>query len=54
MYLGLEPGAAGWKAQKNPLSYGGTPNPFKCLQGLSSPYRAVLDQVQVKGYELDS
>ena len=23
--LGLEPGAAGWKAQTNPLSYGGTP-----------------------------
>ena len=22
--LGLEPGAAEWKAQKNPLSYGGT------------------------------
>ena len=22
--LGLEPGAAGWKAQTNPLSYGGT------------------------------
>ena len=24
--FGLEPGAAGWKAQMNPLSYGGTPN----------------------------
>ena len=23
--LGLEPEAAGWKAQTNPLSYGGTP-----------------------------
>ena len=23
--LGLEPGAAGWKAQTNPLSYGCTP-----------------------------
>ena len=22
--LGLKPGAAGWKAQTNPLSYGGT------------------------------
>ena len=22
--LGLEPGAAGWKVQTNPLSYGGT------------------------------
>ena len=25
MCLGHEPGAAGWKAQVNPLSYGGTP-----------------------------
>ena len=24
--LGLKPGAAGWKAQTNPLSYGGTPS----------------------------
>ena len=23
--LGLEPGAAGWQAQTNPLSYGSTP-----------------------------
>ena len=23
--LGLEPGAAGWKVQLNPLSYSGTP-----------------------------
>ena len=23
--LGIEPGAAGWKAQTNPMSYGGTP-----------------------------
>ena len=23
--LGFEPGVAGWKAQMNPLSYGGTP-----------------------------
>ena len=23
--LGLEPGAAGWKAQTNPMSYSGTP-----------------------------
>ena len=36
--LGLEPGAAGWKAQTNPLSYGGTPTnanitlPFKTYQ----------------------
>ena len=26
--LGFEPGAAGWKAQTNPLSYGGTPIRF--------------------------
>ena len=26
--LGFEPGAAGWKAQTNPLSYGGTPYLF--------------------------
>ena len=25
VYLGLDPGAAGFKAQTNPLSYGGTP-----------------------------
>ena len=29
--LGLEPGAAGWKAQTNPLSYGGTPRLRCCL-----------------------
>ena len=23
--LGFEPGAAGWKAETNPLGYGGTP-----------------------------
>ena len=27
--LGFEPGAAGWKAQMDPLSYGGTPQ--NCL-----------------------
>ena len=26
--LGFEPGTAEWKAQTNPLSYGGTPNLF--------------------------
>ena len=25
LFLGLEPGAAGWKTHTNPLSYGGTP-----------------------------
>ena len=31
--MGLEPGAAGWKAQTNPLSYDGTPGGFsvKCF-----------------------
>ena len=24
--LGFDPGVAGWKAQTNPLSYGGTPS----------------------------
>ena len=27
--LGLEPGAAGWQAQTNPLGYGGTPDEMK-------------------------
>ena len=32
--LGFEPGAVGWKAQTNPLSYSGTPgaNLIKALQ----------------------
>ena len=29
--MGLEPGVAGWKAQTNPLSNGGTPGVFQCL-----------------------
>ena len=29
--LGLKPGAEGWKAQTNPLSYGGTTQETKCL-----------------------
>ena len=33
--LGLEPGAAGWKTQTNPLSYGGTPI-FSHLHGRHS------------------
>ena len=33
--LGLEPGAAGWKAQTNPLSYGGTPS-FETLPASGS------------------
>ena len=30
MCLGLEPEAAGWKAQTNPLNCGGTPNKGFC------------------------
>ena len=33
--LGFEPGAAGWKARTNPLSYGGTPNKQSCLFHIS-------------------
>ena len=29
--LGVKPGAAGWKVQTNPLSYGGTPEKSSCL-----------------------
>ena len=29
--LGFEPGAARWKAQTNPLSYGGTPKGIETL-----------------------
>ena len=33
--LGVEPGAAGWKAQTNPLSYGGTPKiAYSCCVSL--------------------
>ena len=31
VYLGLEPGAAGWKAQRNPMSHDGTQNVNICL-----------------------
>ena len=31
--LGLEPGAAEWKAQTNPLSYDGTPIWISLLEG---------------------
>ena len=34
VYLGLEPRAAGWKAQTNPLSYGGTPQELGFQSGL--------------------
>ena len=41
--LGLEPGAAGWKAQTNPLSYGGTPTLGKYLA--SKPVKPIFKQV---------
>ena len=34
MCLGFKPGAAGWKARTNPLSYGGTPCTVKLRQAL--------------------
>ena len=33
--LGLEPGAAWWKAQTNPLSYSGTPFPVSYINSRS-------------------
>ena len=38
--LGLEPGAAEWKAQTNPLSYGGTPlnNPLSVFRKDNRPH----------------
>ena len=30
--LGVKPGAARWKVQTNPPSYGGTPNPIHCVK----------------------
>ena len=32
--LGLEPGAAGWLAQTNPLSYGSTPTKSNLIEFL--------------------
>ena len=43
--LGVEPGAAGWKAQTNPLSYGGTPQKHKLLQFLSSNHSTKMKDV---------
>ena len=40
--LGLEPGAAGWQVQTNPLSYGGTPSLLFCYSE-DYPYKEVLD-----------
>ena len=32
VWFGFEPGAEEWKSQKNPLSYGGTPNCSQILK----------------------
>ena len=55
--LGIEPGAAGWKARTNPLSYGGTPifvnnfypsSPY--FLGRTSVVRIIADNF-IKGLE---
>ena len=40
--LGLKSGLAGWKAQMNPLSHGGTPNNFSCALKNGETYVARL------------
>ena len=42
MYLELEQGAAGWKAQTNPLSYG--------LPASGQSYKASTSVLQLKGH----
>ena len=48
MCLGLKPGAAGWKAQTNPLSYGGTPVYFllhySMICVMASPFLAKWEE----------
>ena len=41
--LGFEPGAAGWKAPTNPLSYGGTPCKilFKSAESSDVPFLCI-------------
>ena len=50
--LGLKPRAAGWKAQMNPLSYGGTPR-ISCLltsfSGSNDKYGIKFDQTSLNG-----
>ena len=43
--LGFEPGAAGWKAQTNPLSYGGTTQRSLLLYYILSFYFPPFDQM---------
>ena len=42
--MGLEPGAAVWKAQTNPLSCGGTPDWLKLVTRIATPNRIALIQ----------
>ena len=41
----LEPGAAGWKAQTNPLSYGGTPS-YKAFTTIKQHASGVLELIK--------
>ena len=46
--LGLKPGAAGWKAQMNPLSYSGIPfRPFLLLEIIRTKFGAIFGQQTV-------
>ena len=40
--LGIEPGEAGWKAQRTPLSYGGTPYLYLYVSLSLSLYLTIL------------
>ena len=42
--LGLEPGAAGWKAYTNPLNYGGTPKRNQVKHGLQYDLKEMIGQ----------
>ena len=53
--LGVEPGAAWWKAQTNPLSYGGTPIAYSLaklmtiIHGIAvTRYKSLLTVVAIK------
>ena len=47
--LGLKPGAAEWKAQTNPLSYGGTPKKYYFLP----PWLRKIAEKQMYYSEID-
>ena len=56
--LGLEPGAAEWKAQMNPLSYGGTPEIMDCcivlLKRRQNKNLKNVYQLQLNSYYLET